>query len=676
MKTINNQIQTLGLVMISAVLLAGCGKRKETLDPKTATGKSNQNTPTEVEEVTWDTLPSVEEVAEFYKADSDFFTIKTTADIPGDLKWEDGSSEPVFSSPKAKRGGTMSIHTGDWPRTLRFVGPDASGSFRRHILDSNALALVESHPETDGYYPSIAKRWAVGKDKRTVYFELDPDARYSDGEPVRVTDFFFHFYFMRSKHIKAPWYNDYFDSEKFKNITLYNTRALSITYYKAKPDVVEKINIRPVPEHHYEEIDEDFLKDYQWVFEPTAGPYEVRKENINDGVAITLTRVQNWWASDKKFFKNRFNPDKIRVTVVREPAKVFELFRKGELDWHGMSLPEYWYEKLPNDAPEVVKGYIHKVQFYNDIPRPTWALRINCSKPLLNNRDIRQGLHHAMNWDLVNKEIFHGDYERMQTVADGYGARSNAKVKVREFSVQKAEAAFAKAGFTERGADGILHNAGGKRLSFTITTGYKRFTNLLTVLQQEAKKAGVELNLEILELTAGWKKTSEKQHEIAFGGLNNSVELYPRFFEPYHSYNAYKEKGDKLYNADGSLKEGITPKPDTNNATLTANRELDKLIKEFREAEDLDQITRLSHELIQRLHDHAGYIPAWTKPWYRVGYWRWVKWPDSFNAKQSRDWEELHVHWLDPAAKVETMAAKKNGKAFEKVVKVHDQHRK
>ena len=71
--------------MISAALLAGCGKRKETLEPKTGTGKSNQNTPTEVEEVTWDTLPSVEEVTEFYKADLDFFTIKTTADIPVDL---------------------------------------------------------------------------------------------------------------------------------------------------------------------------------------------------------------------------------------------------------------------------------------------------------------------------------------------------------------------------------------------------------------------------------------------------------------------------------------------------------------------------------------------------------------------------------------------------------------
>ena len=103
---------------------------------------------------------------------------------------------------------------------------------------------------------------------------------------------------------------------------------------------------------------------------------------------------------------------------------------------------------------------------------------------------------------------------------------------------------------------------------------------------------------------------------------------------------------------------------------------LDKFIKQYREAADLDEITRLSHLLIERLHDQAGYIPAWTKPWYRVGYWRWVKWPDGFNAKQRRDWEELHLHWLDPAAKTKTLEAVKDGKTFGKVVKVHDQHRK
>jgi len=668
-----NKINLFSTLLIGLAVMAGCGKKKSN-DPTGGKGGNSKGAPIKMGPVE---LDSVDEVKAFYEADPKFFTIKTTEDIPTDLKWEDGSNEKVFASPKAKRGGTLNTHTGDWPRTLRFVGPDASGSFRRHILDNNALALVDNHPVSDGYFPCVAKRWAVGEDGKTVFFELDPDARYSDGEPVRVTDFFFHFYFMRSKHIKAPWYNDYYDNKKFLNITLYNTRTLSITYYKAKPDVVHKANIRPVPEHHYEEIDEDFLKDYQWVFEPTAGPYEVLvDENVDDGVAITLTRVPNWWASNKRFHKNRYNPDKIRVTVVREPAKVFELFRKGELDWHGLSLPEYWHEKLKNDSPEVTKGYIHKVKFYNEIPIPTWALRINTSVPLLDNQDIRQGLHHSMNWELVNKEIFYGDFERMQTMADGYGSRSHPTVKVREFSVEKAEAAFGKVGFTERGADGILKNADGKRLSFTISTGYKRFTDVLTVLKQQAAKAGVELKLEILELTAGWKKTNEKKHEISFGGLNNSVEMYPRFFEPYHSFNAYKEEGDNLYNADGSLKGNLTLKPDTNNSTQTADRELDKLIEQYRAAESIEDITRLSHELIQRLHDHAGFIPAWSKPWYRVGYWRWVKWPDDFNVKQSRDWEEFHVHWVDPAAKKETQAAKKSGKTFPKVIKIYDQYRR
>ena len=117
----------------------------------------------------------------------------------------------------------------------------------------------------------------------------------------------------------------------------------------------------------------------------------------------------------------------------------------------------------------------------------------------------------------------------------------------------------------------------------------------------------------------------------------------------------------------------LTLKPNTNNATVTADRGLDQLIKQFREAEDLDVITRLSHELIQGLHDHAGFIPAWVKPWYRVGYWRWVKWPEDFNLKQSRRWEEYHVHWIDVDAKAETQEAKKTGKAFEKVIKVFDQ---
>ena len=105
-----------------------------------------------------------EDVLEFYSKHPDAFSIESPSAIPSDLEWEDGSDEPEFASPKAKKGGTWNVFMGDFPRTLRTVGPDANGAFRSYLLDYNALSLVMPHPNSDGYFPGLAKSWAVGKD--------------------------------------------------------------------------------------------------------------------------------------------------------------------------------------------------------------------------------------------------------------------------------------------------------------------------------------------------------------------------------------------------------------------------------------------------------------------------------------------------------------------------------
>ena len=613
------------------------------------------------------------EVREYYQSRPEFFTLATPDDVPGGLNWDDGSHLETFASSDAVQGGTFQEYTGDFPRTLRFLGPDANGAFRRHILDHNTMLLAHPYPNGDGDYPGLATKWAISKDGKTIYFKLNPNAKYSDGKPVLATDYFFHFYYMRSPHTKAPWYNDFWSEEKFPNITIYDKETISITHWKAKPDIIERCGqVRPIPEHFYEELDEFYLEDYQWVMEPTTGAYQVLPENINKGTSITLTRVPDWWANDLRFFKNRFNPEKIKVTVVREPSKRFELFKKGEIDIHGLALPEYWYDKLSDDAAEVEKGYIHKIQFYNQIPRPTWGLWINSSQPLLDNRDIRIGIHYALNWDLVIEKFFRGDMVRMNTVADGYGPRSHPGLRAREFNVEKALEHFAKAGFKERNADGILVNDKGEKLSFTITTGYKRVQDVLTILKQESPKAGLELILEVLELTSAWKKADEKKHQITLAARNVSVEMYPRFWETYHSDNAYKVEGDAKYNPDGSLKSGLEQKMQTNNDTLTAVREIDHLIDKYRESESLEEITGLAHTLMEKLNDHAGFVPGWVKPWYRIGHWRWIRFPENFDGMESREPGEFQLHWVDVEAKEETLEALESGETFEKVIRIHD----
>ncbi|MFV1995122.1 MAG: ABC transporter substrate-binding protein, partial [Verrucomicrobiales bacterium] len=238
-------------------------------------------------------------------------------------------------------------------------------------------------------------------------------------------------------------------------------------------------------------------------------------------------------------------------------------------------------------------------------------------------------------------------YQRMDTLSDGYGEFSNPAVTARRFSAARARESFARAGFDKAGADGILVNSEGRRLSFTVTTGYPRLKDVLMILQQEARKAGLELQLEILDSTTAWKKIQEKNHEICLTALNRSVELYPRYFDFWHSYNAYRE--------DGSLK------PDTNNFTVTAIPEWDALIERYERSTDLAEIKEIAWQLEEKIYQDAAFVPGWVRPFFQCAYWRWIRWPDGFSARLAREHDELNVHWIDPVIEAETRAAMKAG---------------
>jgi len=604
---------------------------------------------------------NTEEVEAFYKADPERFVFATIEDLPGDLTWENGMDLPEIGSDKAKKGGTMHGGLSDFPRTLRPIGPDSNGAFRPFILDDNTMNYAHRHPNVAGWHPGIAKEWAVDSETGTVYIKMNPDARWSDGEPITSEDSLFTFYLRTSDYTNAPFGKNFYET-KYKNITIYDDYTFSITVTDKRPDFDSYVlETTPQPRHFYKEHGPDYVQRYQWKFAPTSGAYVVEDENVKKGRSIALTRNKDWWAKDMKFWKNRFNPDKIQLTVVRDPSKAFESFKKGDFDMARLNLAEYWYEKLPDSDPLVQNGYIHKVTFYNNIPRGTLGLWLNTSKPPLDDVDVRRGLHHAANWQVVIDKFFRGDWERLSTTADGYGPASRTDIQPREFSVAKAQEEFAKAGFTKRGPDGILTNDQGQRLSFSVTTGYKTFEDALTILKQEAMKAGVEFNIEVLDSTAGWKKAQEKNFEIALTGTASSpTEIYPRYWDFWHSDNALK---------DGK------PKAQTNNFTITALPELDKLIDRYEKSEDHEEKIALARDIEEILYDHAAWIPGVDMVFYREAFWRWVKWPDDFNVKLSELGRTYWVHWIDEVLKEETIKAMKEGKTFDPKIEVYDQYK-
>ena len=525
------------------------------------------------------------------------------------------------------------------------------------------------HQDEFDFIPGLASEWATGDGGKTVYVRLDPKAQYSDGVPVTADDFFFMFWFYQSPYITAPWYNNYY-STMYTNITRYDERTFSITSAAAKPDADSKVlELVPIPQHFYKEVGEDYVDRYQWRSPPTTGAYRVKEEDIKKGRSIALTRVKDWWAGDKKHFRYRYNADRIQFSVIRDTDKILEAFRRGDLDQTGLNLADYWYDKVPNDAPDVQAGYIHKSVFYNQRPRPNFGLWMNTARPLLDNKEVRIGINYATNWQLVIDKFFRGDYDRMNTAEEGFGEFSHPTLKSRDYNIKKALEHFAKAGCTHRGPDGILVNAAGERLAFTLSSGYQTMKDVLTILKEEAAKAGLDFRIEMLDGTAAWKKVQEKQHDIHFSAFGVFLEMYPRFWEHFHSDNAY----DDAFLDDGSVNPDRKIKPQTNNLETFAIAEVDPMIERYRESSDKQEMIEIAHRLMEIFHEHASFVPGFYQGFYRIGHWRWLRYPEYFNHKHSSSAGQLFVHWLDPAMKEETLKARKSGETFPPEINIYDQ---
>ncbi len=559
--------------------------------------------------------------------------------LPEDLEWITNDVDPVYASPDAKKGGTLRSFLLSFPLTLRYVGPDSNGSFRSAI-QGNMMSPVMTHPNTLNLLPSLATHWAYGKDNKTMYFRLNPKARWSDGKKLTPEDFAYTLKFMRSKDIVAPWYNTYYTDEIDK-VVIYDDHIYSVSSTKPRPrdELHSHVSITPTPRHFYKDL-KGFVQNYNWQVAPNTGPYLISK--IKKGKSITFSRKQDWWAKDLKYYKNRFNVDKVKYKVIRDMNLAWVHFKKGNLDTFSITIPFFWHEKSKGELFD--KGYIHKLWFYTDAPQPAYGLWLNQDNEILKDRNVRFGIAHAFNIEKVNQKVLYADYIRKGSIHTGFGKYTNIQIKAREYDLNKANTYFDTGGWDKRGADGIRIKDG-KRLSLTITYGNDHHTKRLVILKEEFKKTGLELNLRKLDRAASFKSVLEKKHDIWWGALVGG--RWPQYWGQFHSINAHK--------------------PQTNNFTSTDDPEMDRMIEAFRSAMTTDERVSLAHQLQQRIHDQGAWIPRLDIPFERMAYWRWVKLPETPGTRIGGIGLtpfDSGLFWIDKDLKKETQKAKRSGKKF------------
>lgn len=655
----------------------------------------------------------------------------TSEKIPQGLKWQNGMKQKTFSSSKATKGGTWELFLPSYPNTFRQVGQNANGSFRRE-LDNNDMFLVDVHPETDEILPSLAKEWAIGDDKRTVYFKLDPDARWSDGKPVVADDYVYMLKQMRAPNMLAPWYFDYYASQ-VESVLKFDDYTIAVRLPTPKADLVETCAFRPKAYHFYgkmitskaklpiknaihhyrhdqrtpearlqkqydafikaekkyeaartkletelkkvknsdpqgesvgklkEEINalkapdeptveisvsdvrSDYNKYYNWKVAPKVGPYTI--SSFIKGKEVVMSRNKNWWAKDKKYYKNRYNVDFVRYRIIRDLTVSFEHFRNGNLDTFGLTLPDYWHDKAKY-MKIIEKGYAHKVWFNHAAPMPNYLLTFNTSNSLLKDKRVREGIVYSLNLEKMIRTTLRGDYELANTFHEGYGDYSHPKLKSRRFNANKAIELFTEAGFTKVDDKGIRYktiaNGNKAKLSFQLLYSSSSHTERLLTLKNEALKLGVELDLATFDSTTVFKVMQDKKHEIAWHGWGASPR--PNYFGQYHSSQA-------------DIKN-------TNNLSNVKNEKLTEMIDQYRYALDKATKVRLAHSIEEKINELCVSHPTYKIPYFREVVWNWVKYPDFIGTRTTADSiTDYGLFWIDTKLKEEILKAKKRDKS-------------
>ncbi len=575
------------------------------------------------------------------------------AGLPEALAWY--TSKPKnWGSARAKKGGTYNYFISEYPDTFRTVGPNANHAYRQFF--NSSLSLVELNYETKEFMPGLATHWAFGADGKTVYYKLNEKAKWSDGEPVTSADYLFLIKMMRSPNIQDPWYNEFYTTQ-IVDVKAYGDYLLSVSVFAkmGREDLLLYTSLSPRPEHFYGgEIPEDYVDQYQWRAEPTTGPYYL--SDFEKGESLTFTKVKGWWGHEYGYNKGRFNFDTVFYRLITGGNDVVKnYFYKGELEQFYLIIPSVWAEESKTEPFQ--KGYIDRL-YANYVPtQGTTGIFLNTKDTLLSSKDVRKGLYYAINIQKMIDTELRGEYARFHNIGIGHefaGVKfDDESIRKPGFDPAKARELFAKAGFSSVGQDGILKNGKGDRLSVELIYQSPNHTNRIAILKEEAKKAGVELNLKLMQQGA-FAAVSQKKFQAWWGGM--STNMVPDYWEYFHSTNAVK--------------------PDTNNFWGYANPEMDKLLDVFRTEGDLKKKAEIDFKVQRIVDDEALVIPTYYVPYMRGGAWKWIRFPGWLTNKYHDDFFEpfapnsgyggyFGFMWADEAIRKDVKAAMKAGKAFE-----------
>ncbi len=564
----------------------------------------------------------------------------------GALKYPAGFKNFDYVNPNAPKGGLVRLEARGTYDTLN--GYTIKGSAAAGLGQIYDTLLESARDEAFAEYGLLVKSVAVADDLSSVTFNLRPEARWHDGQPITAADAAFSFDLLKAKG--APFFRFYYANvDKAEALSPHQIR---FTFKGPKnrelPLLVGQLPV--LPKHYWQ--DRDFAAT---TLEPPlgSGPYRIGK--IDPGRSITYERVADYWGRDLGVNKGRYNFDTLRFEYYRDPTVALEAFKANAFDFRQENTAKVWATQYK--FPAIKKGRVVKESLANGNPTGMQSFAFNIRRAKFRDRRVRRALALTFDFEWANKNLFFGQYTRTQSYFSNselasrdlpgagelklleplrgqipeavfikayHAPKTDGSGKSRRL-LRQAKQLLAAAGWSVKGGK-LSHDKSGQAMEIEILLISQGFLRVVAPMQRAMERLGIKVSVRLVDTSQYINRRRDFDYDMIVASWGQSL-------------SPGNEQRD-FWGTDAATRPG------SRNFVGIKDPAIDKLIDHIIFAGSRAELVAASRALDRVLLWNHFVIPNWHINKYRIAYWNRFGRP-AIQPKYGLGFP--HTWWLDTA---------------------------
>ncbi|WP_024507634.1 extracellular solute-binding protein [Bradyrhizobium sp. ARR65] len=368
---------------------------------------------------------------------------QTAPDLPwrhalslfGDIKYPADFKRFDYVNPDAPKTGVVRLISIGTYDNFNIAVMGVKGNIAPAATMIYQTLMERSQDEVATEYGLLAEAVAHPDDFAWVVYRLRKEARWHDGNPVTPDDVIFSIETLKKQ---SPFYASYYrhvvKAEKS------GERDIRFTFERPGnrelPSIVGELPV--LPKHWWEGTDSEGRKrdiSATTLEKPLgSGPYRIKE--FVAGRSIGLERVKDYWGANLPVHVGQNNFDELRFEFFRDNLVALEAFKADQVDWISENSAKQWATAY--DFPAVAEKRVIKEEFpINDSGRMQ-AFAFNLRRDQFKDARLRRAFNYAFDFEEMNKQLFYGQYKRIDSYFFGTELASSGIPQGRELEILEA----------------------------------------------------------------------------------------------------------------------------------------------------------------------------------------------------------------------------------------------